>query len=433
LPVAFLAGLLLFRSLVADAPYSWLIEPLSFLAILIAIFLFSNWVFTVVEEREQEIRDRSRQLQALYEAGVTLTTELDVAVVLQTVVDLAAKLVDARYGALGVLDDDGKLIDQFITFGIDEEQRSLMGAPPRGHGVLGIIIKEGRSIRVDNIQSESGAVGFPPNHPPMKSFIGVPVRSKGQVIGDLYLTDKNGENSTFNQEDQQLLEMFANQAAVAIENAQLYRQIGQLAVLKERERIGMDLHDGIIQSIYAIGLMLEDSQHRIKREPDVAFGGITNAIHGLNDVIRDIRNYILDLRPQRFQGRNLITGLEELVRDLHANTLLEVELDLRELKIARLAPEKTVEILHVVQEAFTNIRKHARAGQVWVNAEMKDGSICLRIDDDGVGIPVDMLNNGDGNGNGLRNMRERTSSIGGTIEFLPRAEKGTRIELLVKS
>ena len=427
LPVTFLALLLTFRSILKNVEYFWLAESIIFIAVLLGVIAFSSWVFSVVEEREYEIKSRSRQLQALYEAGVILTTELDVAVVLQTVVDLATTLVDASYGALGVLNDEGELIDQFYTYGISKEERAMLGAPPRGHGVLGVIIKEGKSLRIDNIQKDPSSVGFPPNHPPMKSLIGVPVQSKGRIIGDLYLTDKKGSVTSFNENDQKILEMFANQAAIAIENAQLYRQISQLAVLKERERIGMDLHDGIIQSIYAIGLMMEDTQHRIKGEPEVAFNGITNAIHGLNDVIRDIRNYILDLRPERFQGRNLIMGLEELAHDLHANTLLDVDLDLDNLEISDLTPEKTVEILHIVQEAFTNIRKHARAGQVRVYAVTEDEEICLQIDDDGVGISEDALQKGIGNG--LRNMRERALSINGVIQYLPQDKKGTRIQL----
>lgn len=436
LPIAFWIGVLAIRTLFFDESRTLTGDLFTLVAIALGSLGFSMWVFGIMDQREAEIKRRSSQLDALRSAALTLTTELDLATVLQRVVDLARGLVDARYGALGVLDENGEYIEQFITSGITPEQRALLGAPPRGHGLLGALIKEGTPIRIPEIATDPRSVGFPPNHPPMHSLLGVPITSKGNIIGDLYMTDKKprpGESgaafAVFNTEDQQVLEMFATQAAIAIENAQLYRQKQQLVLLQERERIGMDLHDGIIQSIYAIGLMLEDGALRISEQPAGAREQINRGILELNDVIRDIRNYILDLRPQRFQGRDLKRGLDELARDLRANSFLTVGLEMDGVDASDLTPEQTVEILHIAQEALTNVRKHAGATRVDVTLSHNDDRLSLAIRDDGAGITQ---TRGDGaGGHGLNNMRERARSLGGELEIEPVDPRGTLVTLTI--
>ncbi len=432
LPVAFWAIVLFVRSAFITGTYNQSGVLFELLTMAVGATVFSYWIFLVLGEREAEIQRRSMQLAALHDAAVALTTELELGTVLQKVVDLARELVHAKYGALGVLDADGRAIEQFITSGITPEQRAQMGALPRGHGLLGALIREGKTIRIPNIDKDRRSVGFPPNHPPMHSLLGVPIRFKGRVIGDLYMTDKlgrTGDLALFTAQDQDVLEMFATQAAIAIENAQLYRQKQQLAVLEERERFGMDLHDGIIQSIYAIGLQLEDAQERIELEPREAANRVHVAILGLNDVIRDIRNYILDLRPQRFQGRDLKRGLEELARELRANTFLNVNLTADELEPNLLSPEQTVEILHVVQEALTNIRKHARASQVELDLVRDADAVILSIEDNGVGLENARRDNG--GGNGLPNMHERARAARGDLSIARGELNGTRVVLRV--
>lgn len=429
LPIGFWGAVLTIRTVVFGEVRTLVGDLFALAAIGIGAFLFSSWVFGIVDEREAEIQRRSQQLAALHDAGIVLTTELNVGVVLQKVVDLARELVHARYGAVGVLDAQGQSIEQFITSGITPEQRAKLGVPPRGHGLLGVLIHEGKPILIPDISKHPRSVGFPPNHPPMRSLLGVPIISKGRVIGDLYMTDKaeGNQDTNFTHQDQQVLEMFATQAAIAIENAQLYSQKQQLAVLQERERFGMDLHDGIIQSIYAIGLALEEAELSVASDPPEASQRIETAIRNLNDVIRDIRNYILDLRPQRFQGRDLARGLEELARDLRANTFLTVNVNADKLEPSLLSPEQTVEILHVTQEALTNIRKHARATSVDLDLVRDSDHVAVMIEDNGVGI-------GNGyreGGHGMKNMRERAHILGGALEVEPGDAGGTRVILRV--
>lgn len=407
---------------------SWGITAIAGIAL-----LFWLLVSQISRNQDREVQRRTQQLESLHSAALTLTTELRLSTVLQKVIDLSRTLVGARYGALGVLDSEGRQIGQFITSGISEGQRSHMGHLPQGLGLLGLLIGEKRGMRVNHISAHPSSVGFPPNHPSMSTFMGVPISSKGKVIGNIYVTDKiqpgqEGDPAPFTDQDQEILEMFATQAAIAIENAQLYRQTQELAVLQERERFSMDLHDGIIQSIYAIGLTLEDGLYYIESAPSETASRITQTIAGLNEVIRDIRNYILDLRPQRFQGRDLVRGINELGRELRANTLFGLDIESEGVDPALLPAEHTVEILHIVQEALTNIRKHARPTRVRICTVIQNGSLLVTIDDDGIGFDPRKES---GRGNGLYNMQERAQAINGSLQILTNPQGGARVELLV--
>jgi signal transduction histidine kinase len=398
--------------------------------------IFSNWVFNQLEQREAEIQKRAAQLEALNMAGLSLITELDLRVVLQKVVDLSRELVVARYGALGVFSDTGAGFQQFITSGLTEEQKKLIGAPPKGLGVLRFLMDEGRAVKIDNISEHENSYGYPENHPEMRTLLGVPIIVKGNVIGDLYLSEKidpfDPDANTlipFDEEDLRILELFATQAAIAIENAKLYRQVQQLAVLEERQRFGMDLHDGVIQSIYAVGLMLENIQRQVTTDPASATEGISEAIRSLNTAISDIRNYILDLRPQHFQGRNIVQGVEELARALRANTFMDVNLDILNVNSELVTPEQTVEILHIAQEAISNVQKHAQASEVEISMRFQDHTLLLDILDNGISIkPPDLQHS---RGNGLKNMQERAATLEGDIVIGPRLEGGTEVRLSV--
>lgn len=436
IPVLFVFALIYLENNLWEGKYHWLNYVVVLIILLIGSTFFSNWVFRLIDRREDEIRRRASQLEALNMAAVSLITELDLGLVLQKVVDLSRDLVSSRYGALGVLNRDGTAFEQFISSGISEEDRKKIGHPPEGKGIFKMLIEGGESMIIDDVPNFDGAIGFPKNHPMMRSLLGVPIKTKGRVIGNLYLVEKvdpydhnSSEVLPFTQEDKQILEMFATQAAIAIENARLYRQVQQLAILEERQRFGMDLHDGVIQSIYAVGLMLEDIQRRVASDPDTAKTGISNAIRSLNTAISDIRNYILDLRPQHFQGRDIVQGVEELSRALRANTFMTVSLDVKNINPTRFTPEQTVEILHIAQEALSNVQKHARASEVDIVLNYDGEDLHLEILDNGISIePKDLQRS---RGNGLRNMQDRAASLNGDIQITPRVEGGTAVRLVV--
>ena len=433
LPVTFI-GLILLILLILWGVYDSLginSLALTFVIIAVGIVTFTFLVFSVNERRESEIRQRSRQLAGLHEAALALTRELEVAPVLQSVVDQARDLVGARYGALGVLAEDGRYIAQFKTSGLSPERRANMGELPQGHGLLGELITSGHPLRVPKIGADPSSAGFPPNHPPMTTLLGMPIRYQEEIVGDLYLTDKLGSSQEpvlFSDADEQILEMFATQAAIAIKNAQLHRESRELVLLKERERFGMDLHDGVIQSIYAIGLLLEDTQFRVDQDPTQVKALLGEAMQGLDGAIRNIRGYILDLQPDRIQGLDLAQGLDELVRELKAHSFIQVKRQIEEQAAARLSSEQVNSVLHIAREALVNIRKHARAGQAEIRFGLRQEQLELIIRDDGSGFEVEALAR---KGQGLRNMHERAESLGGVLTIERLATAGTQILLII--
>jgi GAF domain-containing protein len=167
------------------------------------------------------VSSNENRLRALVETGVAITSELSIDALLQRLVESASELTGARYAALGVIDRGGAELERFLTTGIDAETKAAIGDLPRGRGILGVLIREDEPLRLHNIGDDPRSVGFPPNHPPMKTFLGVPVHLRGVAYGNLYLTEKAG-GEDFTDEDQELVELLASQAAVAIENARLY-------------------------------------------------------------------------------------------------------------------------------------------------------------------------------------------------------------------
>ncbi len=358
-----------------------------------------------------EARRQSERLRILNEAGISLTAEHSLQAVLQKVVELSRKLVGANFGALALLREDGR-IDRFLTSGLGAEERERIGPPPKGTGLIGVLLREGTSLRVSDIARDHRAVGFPPHHPPMKSLLGIPIRSKGKIIGALYLTDKV-EGEEFTLADQDALETLAAQSAVAIENARLYAQLRSLTKLQERERIAMDLHDGVIQSLYAVGLSLEGSAEVVREAPEEDARKIARAVDELNDVIKDIRNYIFDLRPEPTGAKGIRGALEEVVKACRVNSLIEAKLVAEE--VEGLGQEEVVQLAHIAQEALANVMKHARASQATVRLSVVGSRLLLSVRDNGTGF--DPRVGETGGGQGLRNMAERARALGGTMRI----------------
>ena len=419
-------------------------EELSFFELLlILVFVsvgsafFSAWVFGYIDRGETEIKKYAEHLEALNKASIALTTELDLSIVLQKVVDLSRTLVNARYGALGVLNESGKGFEEFISSGISEGLRKRIGLPPHGEGLFRVFLEEGRAMRVQEIGRHNLAEGFPDHHPSMRSLLGVPIIIKGKIIGDLYLADKqlldsdpdSEEIISFTEEDQQVLELFANQAAIAIENARLLQQLQQLAVLEERERFGMDLHDGVIQSIYAVGLTLGDMQRRVEEGPEFMKKKIDEVSLALNQVTSDIRNYILDLKPHHFQDKNVVEGVQELAKALRANTFIHVDVEVMDFNPKKLSTDKTLGVLHIAKEALTNIQKHARASEVKIFMGIKNDDFELIVADNGISFDNQSLKNPAGNG--LHNMLNRASALGGNCIIGPGEDGGTSVFLQI--
>ena len=538
------------------------------------------------------------RLVALHRASLELVSDLSLDIVLERIVHLAREQAGARYAALGRLDEKGKLI-QFIPVGMTAEEMRQMAHPPLGLGLIGAIVKERRTIRIPDISQDDRSVGFPPNHPPMTSFLGVPILSGNKLLGQIYLTDKE-DYTEFTRDDERVIETLAAYAAVAIVNANMYadlverdksltqrnkdlgllndigetlagsldvdeildktldrvmsylevesgemflteedglslrlalhrgeaaeafwtkdqfrigegfvglaaesgkplvtnspqhdkrylrravvnagfrciacvpltahgnvigvmgvatrrerrleeRELGllqaigtwtgtaiensrlnqqgrRLAVLEERERIGMDLHDGIIQSIYAVGLALDYARMEVDTNPAKALTKLEQAIEGLNSTIRDIRSYIMDLRPRKFRGEDLMESLQRLVDEARANTRLEIVLTGPEDGAVILPTAKATALFHICQEALANIAKHAQAHQANIDLWTAPGRVLLEISDDGLGF--DLRRMSVALGHGLSNMHTRARKVGGDIEITSEPGKGTTV------
>jgi signal transduction histidine kinase len=281
-----------------------------------------------------------------------------------------------------------------------------------------------KAMRLRELSHHSASVGFCEGHPAMTSFLGVPIISRGELLGSLYLTDKEGADE-FDEMDERLIEMLAAHAAVAIENARLYQRVRRLAVLEERERIGMDLHDGIIQSIYAVGLTLEYAALQADEDIEEAKGRLGQAIEGLNATIKDIRNYILDLRPQKFQSDDLANALRRLLQEFRANTLAEIELKYDQLLNENLGQELSGVVFHITQEALANASKHAVANELSVSVDLDGSRVVLCVRDNGRGFAVDEVE--PVIGHGLSNMTMRARAVGGRVKFESVIGEGTTV------
>ena len=362
------------------------------------------------------------RLLALADAASALAGELDLDAVLQTIVEAAARVTGAQYAALGVIGPD-QSITRFITHGADEETIRAIGSYPTGKGLLGLLIRDPRMIRLDTIDEHPASSGFPPNHPPMTSFLGAPVRSGGRVYGNLYLTDKpNG----FQEHDERLVQVLAASAGAAIENALLSEQLQQLAVHDERERISRELHDGVIQVLFSIGMGLESARMLLRDHPDRAETRLDSAIDGIDGAIRELRNYIFQLRPQQAAAMGLSRGLVELAREFEVNALVRPNLLVPSTVDARVPGEYVPDLLQVVRELLSNVAKHASATTVTVTVEVEDERVTLQVADDGVGFDADAAVHV---GRGMDNVRERAGALDADLDIDSAAGAGTTITL----
>ena len=363
------------------------------------------------------------RLIALHKASLELVKDFSLDRLLERIAAVACEQSDARYAALGVLDDNGKLV-KFISVGMTDDEIKRIAHPPVGKGLIGELMDTEVPLRLRVLQEHPRSVGFPANHPAMVSFLGVPIRAANKQLGQIYLTEKI-DAPEFTADDEKIIQMLAAYAAAAIQNARLHENTHRLAVLEERERIGMDLHDGIIQSIYGVGLSLEGALHSIEEDPIDTKKRIERSIEGLNQAIRDLRAYILDLRPRQMGNDGLLSGLKRLATEFRANSLTEVVLIGTENDLMDLPPSQSLALFHICQEALANAAKHAKAKKVEISLWSTDERALMEIHDDGKGF--DMETKSLSIGHGLANMQTRAQSAGGDVDISSTPGEGTTI------
>lgn len=359
------------------------------------------------------------KLRRLLDAMLMIEADVELAALLRHFVEEACSLVDARYGALGVLNESRSALEQFVTVGLSADEERAIGARPTGRGVLGLLISEPTPLRLDDLSASSDSYGVPAHHPPMTSFLGVPVRARNAVYGNLYLTNKIG-TSTFSDEDEAMAEALAVAAGIAIENTRLHERVRVLSVINDRERIAKDLHDRVIQRVFAVGVTLQqaarlsDTAHVVSK--------VNTAVDELDATMNEIRSAVFELG-----GGAIVGGLRQGILDLAAELApflgARPKVTFRG-PIDNAVPQRTADvILIVVREALTNASKHAQATHYEVTLSVSD-HIVLDVVDDGIGIDIDVVNP---KGLGLRNLRQRAEKLNGSFKVRPVKTGGTRV------
>jgi signal transduction histidine kinase len=393
------------------------------------------------------------RLELLLRAALELAAEHELDQVLDRVVRSAATVANARYAALGIYDAEGR-IERFIHCGLDEGTAARIGDLPRGHGLLGEVIVANGPMRLADLGSDRRSCGFPPHHPPMRTFLGVPVRVAGRRYGNLYLTEKDG-GQEFGPEDEQLVVTLAAFAACAIEATQLVaaergrataltalvaaeeRTRAQREVLArvidaqeaERARVSRDLHDQIGQALTSVllGLRLVDgSTSRGEEGPDAIGERLTEVRELVASALDEVRQLAFELRPTVLDDVGLAAALKRLTGDLgrRCDVPFEVRFDGLD-DDRRLPPDIETVVYRVVQEALTNIARHAGATTASLQITVSRGGLHATVADDGVGFVVPDAERS----LGLAGMGERASLVGGQVTVTSAPGRGTTVAL----
>lgn len=359
------------------------------------------------------------RLSALIDAAAAVVGEVDLDHVLRRLVGEARSATGAQYCALGVLGSHGVLSD-FIYEGVDEETTREIGSLPLGRGVLGTVVREKKTIVLDEIAAHPDAFGFPEGHPLMTSFLGVPVRAGTTVFGNLYLTDKPGG---FDNADVTVVEALAVIAGSAVSTARLRERLKSIAIVEDRDRIARDLHDSVIQDLFAIGLSLQGLSDRVSEEStSETLNRVVDQLHG---TVETLRRYIYELKSaddlrERFSAQ--LADLGERMANAYPTVInldLEGDLDGIERRISE-------ELVKLVTEAMSNALRHSKADEVTIRALRDERGVEIGISDNGTGFEIKRVEGG----MGLVNMRERVQLLGG--EFSIDAVPGSGTTVLIR-
>jgi signal transduction histidine kinase len=390
----------------------------------LAVLFLVGAVFSVLTQTQEALEESNRELLALDEAARDIHRELNLAVTLQAIVDQASRLVGSRFGALSVINEN-KEITEFVTCGVNEEERAMIGDAPQGKGLLGVVLWEGRHLRIPEIGLDPRAHGFPPNHPPMNSLLAVPIICQGPFRGNIYLTEKIGAPE-FSIDDERTLVRLAATAAVAIDKSYLHHELENLAITEERGRIGREMHDGMAQVLAYVNTKAQAVKEYLKAgKPEEANRQLSQLAAAAREAYTDVREGILALRSQPSAERSLEQVLKTYFAQWQAASGIAGEIILEE--PLAVPPRVELQLLRIIQESLANVRKHARASRVRVSVQGKASGLEASVEDDGSGFEPDKVARADLPRFGLTIMRERAESVGGRIEVQSTLSGGTRV------
>lgn len=357
-----------------------------------------------------------QRLPELIEAAAAVVGAGDLEHVLRSLVAEARTATGAGYAALGVIGEHGGLTD-FLYEGLEPEEAARIGSLPTGKGVLGTLVREKRTIRIDSISEHPDSYGFPPNHPPMGTFLGVPVAAGGRAFGNLYLTEKEGG---FTDDDVVLVEALSRIAGSAVTTARLQDRLRSIAVGEDRERIARDLHDSVIQDLFAVGLALQGVAERVGE--GTAASTLDESVDRLDRVVESLRAYIFQLRTTGGR-RQLDERLQELVSRLGSAYPAAVTLEIG--IVGLLNDHLEDEVVKLVTEGLSNALRHSKGTEIEIVVDGDDEGCRIVVRDNGVGFDPDLPYTG----LGLANLEARSARLGGEAVIDSEVGKGTTLEV----
>lgn len=396
--------------------------------ILVGILFFFGAAFEVVTQMQQRLARQNLEIEALHTAAMDIVSELSLEVVLQKVVDQACRLLDARYGAVSIVDENHR-IQEFITSGVSAERRAEIGDPPQGRGLLGVVLHEGQHLRLADLSRDSRSVGFPKGHPDMRSLLAVPIVCKSPFRGNLYLAEKKTA-AEFSEQDERTLVRFATKVSIAIDNAHLLQKTRALAMAEERLRIAREMHDGMAQVLAYVNTKAQ-VVHEYLRQGKTAHASkqLDQLAAAAREVYTDAREGIAALRTQVGPDRSLTEAVQDFVKRWQDQSGIQGRLEAE--GQVELPPIAELQLLRIIQESLSNVRKHSGAESAKVGLKRVDEHIEVLVEDDGDGFDMASRSRKGLPRFGLAIMRERAESIGGSFEIHSAPEQGTRLRVRV--
>lgn len=427
-PLAALMGLELVRRLLVPGFFaSWVGFVALFLILLVGIAIFARFIVEEIEGSHQRLRQQNDELLALHHASLAIESELDLQRVLERIVEEARELLGVKYGGLTFFRENGEL-EAFVTSGMPKEADRVLGPPPVDHGVIGSVSETGAPLRLRDVTEHPESKGFPEGHPVMGPLLVVPIYSKSGIFGNLYLADEVGKH--FDARDEESLVRFAALSAVAIENARLHQQVRALAITEERERIAREMHDSLAQVLGYVNTKVQAAKVLLNSgQTGKALEQLDQMANAARAAYADVREGILSLRTSLEPHQTLVGTMSEYLPTWEEQSGVRARLDAAGLPDGALSDLAEVHLLRIVQEALTNVRKHAQATEVAITMTRANGDVVTEIADNGRGFdPHDRGSRGVPQF-GMSTMRERVESLGGSLEITSATGEGTRVRV----
>ncbi|MEU9129784.1 GAF domain-containing sensor histidine kinase [Kitasatospora sp. NPDC048540] len=367
-------------------------------------------------------------IEAISSAVLGMSRHLEVREVLRRITASARTLLNAEYAALGVPDDHGGFA-QFVVDGVSDEQWKAIGPLPRQHGVLAGMLHRLTPTRLKDVRRAPDFGGWPPAHPEMTDFLGMPILDGTEVLGALFLANKQGSTAGFTAHDEELLRILTAHAALALGNARLYERSRELTLAGERARIAHDLHDAVSQKLFSLRLTAKAAATLVDRDPARARAELAEVARLAAEAADELRAVVVELRPAALEEDGLVATLASQVQVL--DRAHSAEVSFRPAEVRALPPAREAALLRVAQEALHNALRHAGARAVTVSLTgTADRGAVLRITDDGRGFDPESVRRG-GRHLGLVSMRDRAASVGGRLTLESAPGKGTVVEMEV--